>query len=125
MRYAVSALIAGLLFATPASAQTPVDYREPSVTVAPKFDPRKSIPPEYPSASMRADETGTTKLRLCLDKSGKVTEVTLTESSGSQRRDDATIAWVKKGARFSPAKSSDVLVAVCGYPWQQVWRLPR
>lgn len=81
------------------------------------------MPPEYPAASMRAGETGTTKLRLCFDKDGKVTEVTLTESSGSQRLDEVTMAWVKKGARFSPAKSGDVAVAVCGYPWQQVWRL--
>lgn len=123
MRYALSALIAGLLFAMPANAQTPVDYRDPSVSAAPKFDPRKSTAPEYPTASMRAGETGTTKLRLCFDKSGKVTDVSLSESSGSQRLDEVTIAWVKKGARFSPAKSGDVAVAVCGYPWQQVWRL--
>lgn len=123
MRYAFCTLIVGLLLALPASAQTPVDYRDASVTAAPKFEPRKSMPPEYPAASMRAGETGTTKLRLCLDKDGKVTEVILTESSGSQRLDEVTIAWVKKGARFSPAKSGETGVAVCGYPWQQVWQL--
>lgn len=123
MRYAVSAVIAGLVLTAPASAQTPVDYRDPSVSVAPKFDPRKSTAPEYPAAPMRAGEAGTTKLRLCFDTSGKVTDVSLTESSGSQRLDEVTIAWVRKGARFSPAKSGGVAVAVCGYPWQQVWRL--
>jgi len=123
MRYALSTLIAGLLLALPASAQTPVDYRDVSVTAAPKLDPRKSMPPEYPAASMRAGETGTTKLRLCLDKDGKVIEAILAESSGSQRLDEVTMAWVKKGARFSPAKSGEEGIAVCGYPWQQVWRL--
>ena len=123
MRYAAYALIVGLLAALPASAQTPIDYRDPSVTTAPKFDPRKSTPPEYPSASMRAGETGTTKLRICLAKDGKVTDVTLTESSGSQRLDEVTMAWVKKGARFAPAKAGETAIAVCGFPWQQVWRL--
>jgi TonB family protein len=56
----------------------------------------------YPSASGALGEQGMVKLRVCYDERGKPSEVTVDQSSGFQRLDEAAIRW-GKGVRFKPA----------------------
>lgn len=76
--------------------------------------------PEYPSASRRAGEQGTTHLKVCVNSSGRVTSVSVVGSSGSPRLDDAAAKWLR-GERFSPGKVNGQAQDVCGndvfYEW--------
>ena len=48
--------------------------------------------------------TGTTEFRLLVSKNGRVSECTITASSGTAKLDELTCQLVRKRARFSPAK---------------------
>lgn len=59
--------------------------------------------PQYPRASLRLREHGTTLLRLHVDEGGAVRDVEVVRSSGSQRLDRAAAEGVKSW-RFEPAR---------------------
>jgi protein TonB len=77
--------------------------------------------PEYPSASRRANETGTVQLSFLIDVNGKVIESKVDGSSGFRRLDEAARAGLEL-CKFRPA-------TVNGQPtraWariEYVWRL--
>jgi len=77
--------------------------------------------PEYPSASRRANETGTVLLSFLIDVNGKVIESKVETSSGHRRLDEAARAGLEL-CKFRPA-------TVNGQPtraWariEYVWRL--
>jgi len=56
----------------------------------------------YPSASSALGEQGMVKLQICYDERGKPSEVTVDQSSGFQRLDEAAVRW-GKAVRFRPA----------------------
>ena len=79
---------------------------------APPPPPPKTIPPsavqyleppllEYPRASRRAGESGRVLVRVYIDEAGLPRSVTLSQSSGYARLDEAALAAVR-GARFRP-----------------------
>ena len=78
--------------------------------------------PEYPSASRRAGEQGTTHLEVCVNTGGRVTSVSVAGTSGSARLDDAAAKWIR-GERFSPGKTNGVAQDVCGYDVFYQWML--
>lgn len=78
--------------------------------------------PDYPSASRRAGEQGTTKLQVCVNAGGRVTSVSVAGSSGFQRLDDAAARWIR-GERFTPGKINGVAQDVCGYNVYYEWTL--
>lgn len=98
---------------------------EPGPVVVPKADPpplppRKVAPAraranlasyvsdaDYPSAAIRNDEQGTTRFRLAVGADGRVTECSVTGSSGSSALDSATCRLMKQRAKFTPARDSD------------------
>jgi TonB family protein len=121
MRYAVCALIVGLLAGLPAGAQTPLDVTDPSITQKPQIAPN-SPTPEYPYNALRAAHEGESKYSLCINTSGRVTSHKLMKSSGHEALDRATENWFRV-ARFKPAEISGVATAVCNYPLGYVWRL--
>jgi protein TonB len=59
-------------------------------------------PPNYPAISRRLGEQGQVKLKVELDKTGRVTSARVVESSGYKRLDDAGLAAVKSW-RCNPA----------------------
>lgn len=73
-------------------APRPMDYPGNWVTTA-----------DYPSASLRANEQGTTAFALIVDKTGRVKECRITVSSGSPLLDETTCRLVTQRARFTPA----------------------
>ena len=62
---------------------------------------------DYPGTAVRNEEQGTTRFRLGVGPDGKVTECTVTGSSGSSALDSATCKLMKSRARFTPARDSD------------------
>lgn len=77
----------------PPSNPAPVVHQP--VRVKPQIDlrhsPRACREPEYPFASVRLRETGTTQISLLIGIDGRVKESRVDESSGHQRLDDATL----------------------------------
>ena len=98
----------------------------PAVTVAVKPKPgRRFDKPEYPPASIRAQEHGEVTVSVCVDTEGRMTNVQLVKSSGFPRLDDATVKSLPR-TRLDPAKGSDGKpIAMCNPPYvfTYVWNL--
>ena len=58
----------------------------------------------YPAASLNLKEEGTTKIRLCYDDRGTPNQVTMIESSGFRRLDEAALRW-GNAVRITPGLS--------------------
>ncbi|HEY8942436.1 MAG TPA: energy transducer TonB, partial [Cellvibrio sp.] len=78
--------------------------------------------PAYPTASIRLGEEGATGLRLYINEMGRVIDVQLASSSGSERLDSASIAHAKRNWKFSPCMEGDKAVA-CWHQTKLVWKL--
>ena len=61
---------------------------------------------DYPAAAIRAEDQGTTRFRLAVGADGRVTDCTVTSSSGSSALDSTTCRLMKQRARFTPARDS-------------------
>jgi protein TonB len=59
---------------------------------------------DYPPAAQRNEEQGTTAVRLSIGTDGRVTDCSVTASSGSTTLDNATCNILRRRARFTPAK---------------------
>lgn len=95
---------------------------DPRIVAKPAFDGDRSAMPEYPVESLRAFEEGDVTLELCVSADGKVTDSAIAQSSSYERLDQASLDWVNK-ATFTPAKTADGPVAVCGFQMSYVWKL--
>ncbi|HQW08228.1 MAG TPA: energy transducer TonB [Steroidobacteraceae bacterium] len=77
---------------------------------------KRSQPTEdyYPPASKRAEEEGTTTVRVCINEQGRLAGTpTVTKSSGFERLDEAAIKWTTRGARFKPGTEDGKAVEQC------------
>ena len=79
----------------------PAKPRQP-VRVAAVVDARACEKPAYPSASLRANETGVVLLSFLIDTDGKVLESKVERSSGYRRLDEAARNGLSL-CRFKPA----------------------
>ncbi|WP_395332456.1 energy transducer TonB [Novosphingobium sp. BL-8H] len=70
-------------------------------------------PPRYPLDSRRKHEQGTVVLALLLDLDGKVADISISKSSGSDRLDHAALSAVRRW-RWSPTKRDGAAVMVRG-----------
>lgn len=61
---------------------------------------------DYPASALRAGEQGTVRFTLEVGPYGRVTNCTVTESSGSAALDAATCRLMRTRARFTPARDS-------------------
>ena len=73
------------------------------------------VEPTYPSASRRAGEEGTVRLKVLVDEKGRPRDVTLANSSGSARLDQAAMDAVRRW-RFVAATDGTNPIAA----WTQV-----
>ena len=62
---------------------------------------------DYPSSAIRNEEQGTTGFRLTVGPNGRVTNCSVTSSSGSSALDNATCSLMTRRARFTPARDSN------------------
>ncbi|QDP20214.1 TonB family protein [Sphingomonas xanthus] len=59
---------------------------------------------DYPQSAIRNEEQGTTSVRLTIGTDGRVSDCTVTGSSGSSSLDSTTCSILRRRARFTPAK---------------------
>jgi len=79
----------------------------------------------YPSASQRAEEEGVTKVSVCVDLAGKISNVKILKGSGFDRLDAATTKELPR-QRMTPAKGTDGKpIAVCDHIMDIEWKLER
>jgi protein TonB len=79
---------------------------------------------DYPASAIRAGESGTTGFRLEIGANGRVTNCTVTSSSGSSALDSATCRLLRSRARFTPARDSSNNPTTDTHSSRIVWRLP-
>lgn len=100
--------------AAPAAPPAPGPAREaPVAIVPPKFDAAylSNPAPPYPSASRRMGEEGRVLLKVHVGADGHPLEVSVVQSSGFQRLDDAARDTVLRSWRFVPARQGEQAVA--------------
>jgi len=59
---------------------------------------------DYPQSSIRNEEQGTTAVRLTIGTDGRVSDCSISASSGSTALDNATCNIIRRRARYTPAK---------------------
>jgi len=59
---------------------------------------------DYPQSAIRNEEQGTTAVRLSVGTDGRVTDCSITASSGSTALDNATCNIIRRRARYTPAQ---------------------
>ena len=79
---------------------------------------------DYPSRAQREERSGTAGFRLQIGPDGRVTDCTITSSTGHSDLDEATCRLLPRRARFSPAKGSDGNAMPDTYNGRITWRLP-
>ncbi len=83
---------------------------------------KDSVLPEYPRAAVRDEISGVTTLETCVTADGRLTEPRIAQTSGSALLDEAALAWAKI-ATFQPAEINGEPFAICGYRFDQQWRV--
>jgi len=68
---------------------------------------------DYPPISIRLREQGLVVVNVCVEANGDVTDVTLVESSGHERLDEATIRMVGNRFQYNPATQGGEAVRFC------------
>jgi len=109
----------------PAPAAKPAPPPPPALKAKPKIG-RRFKEPDYPPAALRAKESGQTRVSVCVDIEGRMSNAKVVASSGSQRLDDAAIKALN-GNRLDPAIGTDNKpIAMCNPPYEFTyeWRLP-
>lgn len=79
---------------------------------------------DYPPSALRSGEEGTTGFSLTVGTNGRVTECTITSSSGSSTLDNATCRLLERRARFTPAHDSSGNPITDTVPGRITWRIP-
>jgi protein TonB len=79
---------------------------------------------DYPTADLRAGNEGRTAYRLSIDTSGKVTNCTVTASSGHPGLDKATCDKITSRGKFEPATGSEGERVTGTFSSAVTWRIP-
>ena len=79
---------------------------------------------DYPNEALRAEESGTTRVRVTVSSSGRASDCEVTGSSGSYSLDQAACRLVKSRSRFTPAKDSAGKAVEQSIALPITWRLP-
>ena len=79
---------------------------------------------DYPAAALRGNDQGTTGFRLSIGPNGRVTDCSVTSSSGSAALDQATCRILRSRARYTPARDSSGNPTSGSDSGRVTWRLP-
>ena len=115
-----------------------VELPRPVPSIAP--DPRPSFAPkaarpagktgnwvttnDYPTRELREGQEGTTRYRLAINAEGRVTNCSVTSSSGSPGLDRAACDNLQRRARFEPASDATGARTAGSYSGSVTWRIP-
>ena len=80
---------------------------------------------DYPPAALRGEQQGTTRFTLSVDASGRVTNCTITGSSGSALLDTTACNLLKRRARFGPAEDASGNKIPATYANRFRWEIPK
>ena len=96
--------------ARPAPPAPPAPPPPPRVSQAAKAKgnlPSLFSTDDYPQSALRNEESGTTAVRLTVGPDGRVSDCSVTASSGSTTLDSTTCSILRRRARFTPAKDQN------------------
>ena len=103
---------------------TPTPSFEP-VPARPKNDPGRWLSNnDYRSSWARRELTGVARFRLEIAANGRVSNCTVTGSTGHSELDAATCSLVSKRARFEPARGGNGEPVAGSYTGSVLWQLP-
>lgn len=95
------------------------------VSARPKNDPGRWLSNnDYRPSWTRRELTGLAKFRLEIAANGRVSNCTVTGSTGHGELDAATCSLVSKRARFEPARDSNGEPVAGSYTGSVLWQLP-
>lgn len=100
--------------AVPAS-ENAIAATEATGAVAQDLKASNRVEPTYPSASRRAGEEGTVRLKVLVDEKGRPRDVTVANSSGFPRLDQAAMEAVRKWRFVAATDGTNAISA-----WTQV-----
>jgi protein TonB len=78
---------------------------------------------DYPASAASAGQEGTTGFRLDIGADGRVSNCTITRSSGTPALDSATCNIMRRRAKFTPARDSNGNATTDSVSASVVWRL--
>ncbi|MBW8753423.1 MAG: energy transducer TonB [Sphingomonadales bacterium] len=123
--------------AAPPPAPPPPVYipPPPSAPPPPRFTPKGASPKgnpanwattnDYPARALREEREGTTGFRVTVGPDGRVTDCTVTSSSGHADLDQATCDNVRRRARFTPATDGEGNPTSGSYSNRVRWVIPK
>ena len=79
---------------------------------------------DYPSRAQREEREGTTGFRVSVSADGRVSDCSITKSSGSSDLDDTVCQKVRQRARFKPAQDTSGNKVAGSYSSSVRWELP-
>lgn len=107
----------------------------PAAPPPPRVQPKAAAPKgnpgswatsnDYPSRALREEREGTTGFRVTVGTDGRVTDCSITRSSGSPDLDEATCANIRRRARFNPATDGDGNPTTGSYASSIRWVIPK
>lgn len=107
----------------------------PPAPPPPRFTPKNPEPrgnpgswattDDYPSRALREEREGVTRFTLQVGSDGRVTNCTVTGSSGSPDLDEAACRALTRRARFKPATNGEGQPVAGSYSNSVRWQIPK
>ena len=107
----------------------------PAPPPPPAFTPKQPTPRgnpgswansnDYPSRALREEKEGVTRFRVEVDASGRVSNCTVTGSSGTPELDSTTCSLIQRRGRFNPATGGDGKPTSGSWSSSVRWEIPK
>lgn len=111
---------------TPAPPPPPPPAPKAAVKAQPRGNPGSWVTSDdYPSRALREEREGTVGFRLDIGPDGKVTDCTVTSSSGHADLDSEACRLLMRRARFRAAQDTGGNPVGDAYSSRFVWRIPK
>ncbi|WP_176592625.1 energy transducer TonB [Sphingobium sp. EM0848] len=111
--------------AAPPPPAPPPPPEVPASRATPRSNPGSWLSDaDYPSRAQREERSGTAGFRLEIGPDGRVTNCTITSSTGHADLDEATCRLLPKRAKFKPATAAGGGPMSDTYNGRITWRLP-
>ena len=121
--------------APPALIVPPAAPVAPPAPPPPRFTPKPAQPKgnpgswattdDYPSRALREEKEGVTRFSVTASPEGRVTNCTVTGSSGTPELDDAACRAITRRARFTPATDGEGKPTTGTYSNSVRWQIPK
>ncbi|HTU11723.1 MAG TPA: energy transducer TonB [Allosphingosinicella sp.] len=107
-------------FLLAAQAAEPARPREPRVGNLAQY----VGPDDYPAEAMRRGQQGTVRFVVAVGTNGRVTNCTITRSSGHEQLDAGTCRLARARLRFNPGRIRGRPAEMSAMPFGITWTLP-